>query len=50
MNIKKAAYWTACKILKDFYESEDVVQDAVIKDVYIMGNKEKKQNTKTIEC
>ena len=28
---KKIAFWTACNILKDPHESEDVVQDAIIK-------------------
>lgn len=31
MRYKKIAYWTAYGILKDAYESEDVVQDAIIR-------------------
>lgn len=31
MRYKKIAYWTAYGILKDSYESEDVVQDAIIR-------------------
>lgn len=30
-NYKKNAYWTAYNILKDYHESEDVVQDGIIK-------------------
>lgn len=31
LNYRKLGYWTANKILKDSYEAEDVVQDAIIK-------------------
>lgn len=31
LNYKKVAYWTAYRILKDSYESEDIVQDAIIR-------------------
>ncbi len=44
---KKIAYWTAYDILKDHYEAEDVVQDAMIKVANIIDGIEDVNCNKT---
>ncbi len=46
-NYKKIAYWTAYDILKDHYEAEDVVQDAMIKVANIIDGIEDVNCNKT---